>query len=354
MRRVDPPNDITRTSADPSTDARRHTVADRPGTTRPSDDLRQRLDHLPAGHPSSPYETDGRRREPGSRLRDLETEFDETRPLTDTEWPEHRTDVRAELASVDDSGLETDHLHTVDEDRKIWTVERNRIQGELVADLYGEAKDVPCSGRAIIAGGLPGSGKSTILSEQAGIDLSKYLTINPDEIKEKMAERGMIPHVEGLSPMEASHLAHEESSLIAKRLALRAVADRKNVIWDITMSSRGSTVERIAQLRDAGYAVEGIFVDIPVETSIRRADARHRKGHDEYRAGIGLGGRYVPPEAIEAQANPVWGSNNREAFENVKHLLQPWRRYDNSVDDRDAVLSADSLANDQDREETSQ
>jgi hypothetical protein len=36
----------------------------------------------------------------------------------------------------------------------------------------------------------------------------------------------------------------------------------------------------------------------------------------------------------------------------VNHLLQPWRRYDNSVDDRDAVLTADSLANDQDREET--
>src|ERR1700733_5894838 len=240
MRHVDRPKDMTRTTDDPSADARRPAVGDRPASVRPSDDLRHRLDHLPAGHPSSLYEADGRRREPGSRLRDLETEFDATRPLTDAEWPEHRTDVRARLASGDDSGLQTNHLHTVDEDRKIWTVERNRIQGELVADLYEEAKDVPCSARAIIAGGLPGSGKSTILSEQAGIDLSKYLTINPDDIKEKMAERGMIPHVKGLSPMEASHLAHEESSLIAKRLALRAVADRKNIIWDITMSSRES------------------------------------------------------------------------------------------------------------------
>src|ERR1700722_13966165 len=214
MRRVDPLRDMTRIPADPPTDARRPTVADRPGTARPSDDLRQRMDHLPAGHPSSPYEADGRRREPGASLRDLHTELEATRPLTDAEWPEHRTDVRSQLTSADDSDLETDHLHTVDEDRKIWTVERNRLQGELVADLYEEAKDVPSSGRAIIAGGLPGSGKSTILSEQAGIDLSKYLTINPDDIKEKMAERGMIPHVEGLSPMEASHLAHEESSLI--------------------------------------------------------------------------------------------------------------------------------------------
>ncbi len=108
---------------------------------------------------------------------------------------------------------------------------------------------------AIIAGGLPGSGKSTVLSEQAGIDLSKYLTINPDDIKEKMAERDMIPHVEGLSPMEASHLAHEESSLIAKQSSPAGpLSDGKNVIWDITMSSRATAQRRrIARLHDAGY-----------------------------------------------------------------------------------------------------
>ena len=42
--------------------------------------------------------------------------------------------------------------------------------------------------------------------------MSQYLMINPDDIKEEMARRGMVPEIEGLSPMEASDLVHEESS----------------------------------------------------------------------------------------------------------------------------------------------
>ena len=44
---------------------------------------------------------------------------------------------------------------------------------------------VPCERKAIVAGGLPGAGKTTVLPEFAGIDLSQYLMINPDVIKER-------------------------------------------------------------------------------------------------------------------------------------------------------------------------
>jgi predicted kinase len=191
---------------------------------------------------------------------------------------------------------------------------------------------------AIIAGGMSGSGKTTTLGNHAGIELSKYIIINPDNIKEEMASKGMVPEVEGLSPMEASDLVHEESSAIAKQLARKAVADGKNVIWDITMSSRKRTEERISDLRAEGYSVEGVFVDIPVQTSITRSDGRHREGHEDYRAGIGLGGRYVPRELIEAQADDQWGSKNRKTFEEVNHLFDDWKRYDNSVDGRPPML----------------
>ena len=89
-------------------------------------------------------------------------------------------------------------------------------------------------------------------------------------------------------------MVHEEASHVAKRLASRAESDGKNVIWDFTMSETSTIADRIDSLRSAGYTrVDGVFVDIPVEVSVQRADDRHRKGHDEYRAGIGLGGRYV-------------------------------------------------------------
>jgi predicted ABC-type ATPase len=340
-------------SAADRADADRLDVPDRPG------ELRDRLTRLPPGHPSSPYETDGTPRRPSPRLREPGADdhgrlqdSPEARvvPLDDAEWAEHVTEVRDGLADASAEGRATNWRHTIDPDRQQWSRERNRIQGAIVADLYERARDVPCEGHAIIAGGLGGAGKSTVLGSHAGIDLSRYLTINPDDIKEEMARRGLVPHVDGLSPMEASELVHEESSFIAKRLALRATADQKNVIWDITMSSLDSTDRRIDGLREAGYSVDGIFVDIPVETSVSRAEFRHRSGHEDYRAGIGLGGRYVPPEVIRAQADEDWGSKNRKTFEAVRHRFDQWSRYDNSVDGRAPVLVEDGQPDDNRKE----
>ncbi len=235
-------------------------------------------------------------------------------------------------------GLQTHRLYTIDSDKREWSAERNRLQGEIVSETYERAKDVPCDQQAIIAGGLGGAGKTTVLTEYANIDLSNYLVINPDDIKEQMARRGMIPEISGLSPMEASDLAHEESSYVAKRLAMMAMTEGKNLIWDITMSSEDSTKERINNLRASGYnRIEGLFVDIPIETSVRRIDARHREGHNKYQAGLGLGGRFVPQEVSRNQEDPEWGSQNRRTFERVKSSLDAWSTYDNSLNGRPPI-----------------
>jgi predicted kinase len=314
--------------------ADRDALPERPGHR---DDLERRLERLPPGHPSSPVESDGTPRppEPGLRCRDspdANAPGDaDRRPLTDAEYAEHVTKVRERLDKARSDGLATDRQHTIDPAREVWSGERETLQDSIIEDLYRRASGVPCERLAILAGGLPGAGKSTILERHAGIDRSQYLTINPDEIKEEMASRDMIPPVDGLSPMEASDLVHEESSYVAKRMARRAQADGKNVLWDVTMSSRESTEWRINALRGAGYArIEGIFVDIPVETSVARASKRHREGHDNYRAGDGLGGRFVPAEMIKAQADPEWGSRNMKTFEEVRHHFDSWCRFDNS------------------------
>ncbi len=290
---------------------------------RPTDDhaeLRRRLGALPDGHPSGP---------------------DQPLRLTDAEWSEHVEEVHEHLADAQAAGLETKARFAIDADGEAWTADRRHVHSMIIDELYLKSASVPCDRKAIIAGGLPGAGKTTVLTEQAGIDLSQYLMINPDTVKEEMAKRGLIPDVGGLSPMEASDLVHEEASHIAKQLALRAQADGKNVIWDITMSSLEKTQMRIENLRVAGYAkVDGIFVDIPIEVSVRRADARHRDDHERYRAGEGLGGRCIPPEVIRAQADDKWGSVNRRTFEGIVSSLDAWSRYDNSVDGRPASLVA--------------
>jgi hypothetical protein len=301
-----------------------------PGSTQ---DMQHRLRDLPDGHPSSPHNEDGSDKPPVTRWQDIELPetsdhephaADRPLPLTDAEHAEHVSEVRTLLEKTHADGIATDDRRTIDSDGEAWDKDRRTSHDSIIKDLYQRSADVPNERRAIIAGGLGGAGKSTVLDQHAGVDRSQYLTINPDTIKEEMARRDLVPQVDGLSPMEASDLVHEESSHIAKQLALRAQSDGKNLIWDITMASQATTERRIDDLRSVGYGpIDGIFVDIPVETSVARADARHREGHDDYLAGEGLGGRFVPAEVIRAQADPEWGSLNRKNFQAVKPAKSP-------------------------------
>ncbi|HTX81303.1 MAG TPA: zeta toxin family protein [Streptosporangiaceae bacterium] len=319
--------DAKRGSADPGID----------GTERRPDavasGLKWRLDQLPPGHPSSQRYLDAAR-----------PESDRVRPLTDAEHARHVADVKVRLADARGAGLATELQHTVDPDHEIWSSTRRVQHDQLLGDRYAAASGVPCERRAILAGGLPGGGKTTVLREYSGIDVEQYLVINPDAIKEDMARYGLIPVVDGLTPMESADLVHEESSHIAKRLARRAQADGKNVIWDFTLAKADSAAQRMESLRADGYAQVGaVFVDIVIDASVRRAQARYRHGHDLYRAGVGYGGRFVGEEIIRAQANETWGSLNRANFERLKHRFDYWSIYDNSIDGRAPVLTAGSI-----------
>jgi predicted ABC-type ATPase len=312
------------------------------------ENLQERLENLPRGHPSSPFRDDGTRKPPPPDPRPhelpLPDELTDQHPpppdsnslpddTGDQKWTEHVREVRESLDAARAQGLATHELHTIEPDGDVWSKDRRAEQHSIVDALYARASNVPNDRQAIIAGGLPGAGKSTILESHAGIENSQFLTIDPDQVKEELARRNLIPRVEGLSPMEGSDLVHRESSYIAMRLAERARRDGKNLIWDISMSSEASTGQRIDSLREAGYSnVEGVFVHIPVETSIQRADTRHRAGHEEYREGRGYGGRYMPSELISAQADSDWGSTNRRNFEALKSRFDRWSLYDNSID----------------------
>jgi predicted ABC-type ATPase len=309
--------------------------------------LKVRQDELPSGHPSGrDYGRELTRdttdaNGPDGAVGDASGKVHD-RPitaLTEAEHAEHVAEVRDRLDDARAAGLATNLQHTTDARHRVWSADRSKLHDEIIDELYCEAAAAPCDGKAIMAGGLPGAGKTTVLSRHAGIDLASFLIIDPDRIKEAMAARDMTPGIEGLTPMEASDLVHAESSHIAKRLARHAYAERKNVIWDVSMSGTASTQARIDDMRHAGYGwIEGIFVDIPIELSKQRADARHREGHELYRSGEGLGGRYMPPAVIDAQADPELGSNNRATFEQVKAQFDAWYLFDNSVDNRPAQL----------------
>jgi Zeta toxin len=183
----------------------------------------------------------------------------------------------------------------------IWKAERNRQQGQVVAELYRRGGELPRDHLAVIAGGLRGGDKPAVLAA-ASVDRARYLTVGVDTVLGELAARGLIPVVAGLSPMEAADLVHAEAQFAAKRVALRALADGQNLILDVSMASARSVTSWLSALRSAGYAVTGVFADLGIEKSVRRSGAEHRRGEQEYRRGRGYGGRYVPPEAIRALA----------------------------------------------------
>ena len=176
-----------------------------------------------------------------------------------------------------------------------YTMERHLAQQEIIEDVLKAHDKVPCEGKAVLSGGMGGAGKTTVLTRYLGMDTSQYITINPDDIKEIMAERGMIPTLRGLTPMECSTLAHQEASYISSLIMKRAIAEKRNIILDGTMASMKSMRRRTGQLRDGGYHMSAVFVDITPETSQKRATSRYQRGMSKYTtSGEGQGGRILP------------------------------------------------------------
>ena len=92
------------------------------------------------------------------------------------------------------------------------------------------------------------------------------------------------------------------------------------------MARAGSVQKRIDEMRAAGYGkISAVFVDIPVETSVQRAAARHRRG-----LTTPEGGRYVPPAIIRSNAVSGASSANRQTFDKLKGQFDQWALYDNS------------------------
>lgn len=84
------------------------------------------------------------------------------------------------------------------------------------------ARNVPCGRLALFTGGLGGAGKTSMLARN-DVDVTQFLTLNNDDIKEEMASDGMIPQVNGLTPMEACPLVHEEASDVLAQLRAMAL-----------------------------------------------------------------------------------------------------------------------------------
>ena len=230
--------------------------------------------------------------------------------FSDEEYRSHVDAVEERLDQLRQQGVDSRTLcGQLDGGWVRWSAERRAQHRQLLRDLWEkEASQVPREGKALFVGGLDGAGKTTLQrNPDSALNADQYLAVDPNRIKEAMAERGMIPHVDDLSPMEASPLVHEEASELAERLAQKAYHENCNVLWEIDMISAKPVTDRADALRNAGYGqVDAAFADATVDIARQRAMLRHRHREEAYRRGQGYGGR-ITPQAVFDYCRPTAG-----------------------------------------------
>lgn len=151
-----------------------------------------------------------------------------------------------------------------------WDQERQDLHQQVVNDMV--AGKTPVEGRrpvAYVLGGGTASGKTTASSQIIGNN-QNVLRVDPDEIKLK------VPEYEGLKksdPKNAAMRVHEESSLMTKKVMAEGIARGLDITYDATTSGKGS-MAMVQALKDNGYDVHLMFVDVPVQTAIARSAAR--------------------------------------------------------------------------------
>lgn len=249
-------------------------------------------------------------------------------PRNDPEYAEYLRRVDARVAeSISTDATHVRHAQTLPNGQLIWSAERAQMHDDIVSKILDQVeaeKKVPRDHRAWIVGGLAGAGKSTYLQEH-GADMglkmevdeasgdvtpANAITINPDDMKSLLFEmrdaegNPVVPTVEGLTRGEMAGHVHEESSTLAKLLATRALAQGYNVVFDVTVASEKSTLKSyLAPARDAGYDIEGAFIDVDLATSLHRAGLRHKAINRETHERT-FSGRYVPYDFMYASEPP--------------------------------------------------
>lgn len=239
--------------------------------------------------------------------------------------------VPAQAKAVAD-GQDTETLYDkVDGHTGAYTPERTRQQMEIVNEtlagkrqpLGEDGKPTPISAnrQMLFMGGLPGAGKTTWLNNadnvaRLGVNPKSFITLNPDDVKEIMQEKGMYPDYQtkyGLAPNEVPALVHEESGHITGMIAAAAESRGLNVAWDVTMRpgqfEKKAVNELAENTKTAGgvdYHTTAIYID--TEPGVARDQAAGRY--------LG-GGRFLPMQNIPLTVDADGKTENRSAFDKV-------------------------------------
>jgi len=198
---------------------------------------------------------------------------------------------------------------------------------------------------AYFTGGLPGSGKGTILQKMEAS--GGFVLIDPDQIKHDimadLASKNPQLREAMQNDREWGTVVHWTSSIMAKQLMLDALETGADLVFDSSMSTpdQAKYHEFASKARAQGYRVNAVICDVRLEKSIERSEKRAQKQME------------VPVEGAEPLKLPgrlVTADYIRECHTRLEHNLFSFRMgglfdsmtfYDNNSDGAPARLMSD-------------
>lgn len=157
----------------------------------------------------------------------------------------------------------------------------------------------------IMLGGRGGSGKSSF---KGGVyEPNRCIVFDADHIK------SMLPEYEGWN----AGVVHEESSYILESALVMAKIYGVNIVFDATMKTAKSAVDKVKSFKDAGYRTEAHYMHLPRQEAAKRAVKRFLDG--------GESGRYVPIDVV------LRNTGNEASFDKVSKMVDAWSFRDNNV-----------------------
>ena len=210
--------------------------------------------------------------------------------------------------------------------RELWQKLRGRY-------LARQANVVREGRAALLTAGVPGAGKSRAI-DQLGVVDEGWRRLDADVVKDYLIEDLVAarrhddllgePLADGypIMPAELATLVHEESVVFLDQLRGHCLSRGENVVIEGTLSWPPAGERLLRELVRRGYREVSILdVEVASDVAHERALTRWWRGREDRIAGHGLGGRFVPAEAIDrAFPNPadrysVCAANARALFD---------------------------------------
>lgn len=157
---------------------------------------------------------------------------------------------------------------------RVYSEQRSALHEQLLSQAFtGRPAGRGTTPTVLVLAGGPASGKSTLLK---ALDVpDPHTTIDPDAFKPGIPEYARLV---AMAEPEAAAVVHEESSDLAAELLRRAMAARHDLVVDqVGDGPTGRFASKLDGFVRAGYAVDVVYADVPIELALERAQQRFRK-----------------------------------------------------------------------------